>query len=338
MFEREEQANKSMYDQLLGRMRQNTVEQNVNQMNIQQVQYPILPNIDMPSKPKPLVLIAVGVIGGLLFAFGYAILRRAADSSFRSIDEAERTLQMPALAAIPISKPKKGLKNKRSTLLQADDPASAQAESIRDLRTALAHLPAGQPRTVQFTSSVPGEGKSFCAANYAVALAHQGLRTLLVDGDLRRPTLSDLLGALSGRLGLADYLSGRAALNDICHPTAIDNLALISAGKHRSKPAELLAQKKEITNLLQTFNGYDCIVIDSAPILAASDPLLLSPMVESVVLVVRARKTQPKEMIRTLQLLSQVGAHVPGFVLNQLPLERTYSYPGYGGKYAPNAA
>jgi Mrp family chromosome partitioning ATPase len=111
----------------------------------------------------------------------------------------------------------------------------------------------------------------------------------------------------------------------------------MSAGKKRSRPAELLSQKNKVQELLQSLKEFDCIVIDSAPVLAVSDSLLIAPSSEAVVLVIRARKTQPKEITRALQLLNQVGANVSGFVLNQLPLRQTYSYAAYAGDYVAGA-
>jgi succinoglycan biosynthesis transport protein ExoP len=323
-----------MYDQLLERMRKNTVEQNVNQMNIQQVQYPVMASIDEPKKPNVPLVIGLALIGSQALAFIYVLFARAKDSSFRSVDEAERMLQMPALAAVPFAKRKKGKKADQSPLFQLEDPASPQAEATRDLRTALAHLPSGQPRVVLFTSSVPGEGKSFCAVNYAIALAHQGLRTVLIDGDLRRPTLARILGATSDSTGLADYLGRKAALEEIWEPTKVANLSIVSAGKNRARPAELLAQRKDINLLLESFKEYDCVVIDTAPVLVVSDSLLLAPLADAVVLVIRARKTQQKEITRSVHLMNQVGAFPVGFVLNQVPLEQTYSNSSYAGHYA----
>ena len=332
MLERELQADQTMYDQLLQRIKESNIEQNVGRANVKQVQIPVPPNPDFPSKPKKLLILAITTIGGLGLALLIVFGQRAMDSSLRTIDEAQEFMPIPLLTAVPIIKGKKEQEQK-SRLVQAHQPGSPQAEAFRAMRATLALVPNGSPRITMVTSALPREGKSFCAANYAIALAQQGLKTVLLGADLRHPALIQLFTEFHDAEGLGDYLSDRASFSDICRETKIENLTLIRGGKHRPRPAELLANTDRLKELLNRLGNYDRIVIDSAPILAVSDALLLLPLIGAVVLVVRARYTQQKAISRAIQLLEQAETNIVGFVLNFAPEEQAYNFSKYIGDY-----
>jgi capsular exopolysaccharide synthesis family protein len=336
VLQREVEANRTLYDQVLQRMKQMQVNENIERPNIRQVQAPVVPK--EPSKPRRAVFAVLSVMIGFALAFFIVLAMRALDSSLRSVDEAESLIQMPMLAAVPLAKLKRGKARAEATLLQINSPGSAQAEAYRGLRASIALLPDGQPRRILFTSSVPGEGKTFTVANYAIALAQQGFRTALIDGDLRRPGLATLFPMVMGNRGLADYLGGRATVAEIQHPTKVANLSIIPAGDQRSKPAELLGNREALQHLMNSLSDYDVIVVDTAPVLAVSDPLLLVPHVESVVLVVRSKRTRQREITRALQLLDQSATPLAGFVFNCVPRTATYHYAQYVGEYAAKGA
>src|SRR6202022_1840687 len=149
-----------------------------------------------------------------------------ADSSIRSIDQVEKISEAPVLASVPESKRKN--RDRESVLIT--DPASFEAEAFRSLRTALSFLgPENDRKTVLFTSANPAEGKTYCSFNYAVALAQTGLRTLLIDADLRRPNLSRLLPARTKAQGLNACLAQRATIMECCKPNGIENLFILPA-------------------------------------------------------------------------------------------------------------
>src|SRR6202022_4690130 len=161
-----------------------------------------------------------------------------ADSSIRSIDQVEKISEAPVLASVPESKRKN--RDRESVLIT--DPASFEAEAFRSLRTALSFLgPENDRKTVLFTSANPAEGKTYCSFNYAVALAQTGLRTLLIDADLRRPDLSRFVLGDAKAPGITSCLTGHATLLDCCKPTGIEKLFILGAGARALNPAELLA-------------------------------------------------------------------------------------------------
>jgi capsular exopolysaccharide synthesis family protein len=192
-----------------------------------------------------------------------------------------------------------------------------------------------------FVSAIPEEGKTYSSLNTAVVLAQQNLKTLLIDADLRRPSLNKaLLDPKQTPAGLTDYFSGNAPLESIIHQTGVENLSLITAGQRAPNPAELLAA----TDLPALFNEllltYDRIIIDSAPVNAVSDALVIAPHVHKTILVVRAGKTPRKAILRCIMLLKKAQATIGGFVLNRLPTGRTagYYYYYYGDKYEKDSA
>jgi polysaccharide biosynthesis transport protein len=339
VLEREFQADQSMYDQILQRIKENSVQQSVGRTNVKQVQTPVPPNPETPSKPKTLLVLAITIVGGLGTAFLFVLGKRAMDSSFHTVDEAQSYMPVPLLTAIPVNKGKKEEAQwRKSRLVQAHLPGSPQAEAFRAMRATLALTPDGSPRITMVTSSIPREGKSFCAANYAISLAQQGLKTMLIGADLRRPALIQLFTEFKDSKGMSDYLSEDATFAEVCNKTQIDNLYLIRGGKARSRPAELLGNTARVKELLGQLADFDRIVIDSAPVLAVSDALLLVPLIDSVVFVVRAQYTQQKEISRSLQLLEQAGANIVGFALNFAPKEQAYRFSKYIDAYQPAAA
>jgi succinoglycan biosynthesis transport protein ExoP len=188
---------------------------------------------------------------------------------------------------------------------------------------------------VLFTSANPAEGKSYCSLNYAVALAHTGLRTLLIDADLRRPNLSKVVLGDAKARGLTDCLTGRATIGDCYKPTGIENLFILPAGERASKPAELLASCDFAALLNEAMVHFDRIVLDSAPVNAVSDTQLIAKDVQSVCFVVRAVKTPGRAIVRACSLLAQTGSHPDGIVFNRLPRRSRdhYYFSEYAGEY-----
>jgi capsular exopolysaccharide synthesis family protein len=223
-----------------------------------------------------------------------------------------------------------------------EDPASSLAEAYRTLRVSLSMLgPEEERRILLFVSAVPEEGKTYTSLNTSVVLAQQGSRTLLIDADLRRPSLHKALQVQKEMpIGLTDFFSGNARLNDVILRTDIENLFLLPAGRRAPNPAELLSSADFGKLLDQLLKKFDRIVIDSAPVNAVSDTLVLAPHANKTILVVRAGKTHRKAIERGVLLLRKSGAKLAGFVLNRLPTGRAaaYYYYYYGDKYEKDSA
>lgn len=281
-----------------------------------------------PDKPRMLTKgLMIGFVVGVLLA----LVLNALDSSFKTVDQVEETLKLPVLSTIQqMREVKKG----QSQLVVAEKSRSPGAEAFRTLRTSLAMLGrSDQRRTFLFTSALPQEGKTFCALNCAATLAQQGLRTLLIDADLRRPSVEIYLHgqAKPGEtLGVSDVLTGQKTFQEVVQKTPLENLFFLSAGTTAPNPAELLAQGGFNALIDQALLEFDRVVVDSAPIHAVSDTLLLLPRVQTVCLVVRATKTPRRSVQRCVHVLRSASAPISGIVLNRMPKRRSaYYYDSY---------
>ncbi len=327
---REVDADRALYESVVTRMKVTNVAKGIWESNIRVVETPSV--AIKPAKPAKKKILLLALLGGGVLGCGVVVGRDATDSSIRSVDQAEKFLDFPVFTCIPESK-RKGL-IRESALISA--PASYEAEAFRSLRAALSLQGRDQClRTVLFTSANPAEGKTYCCLNYAVALAQVGLRTLVIDADLRRKSLSKLLLLNTRAPALTSCLSGRVAITDCCRPTGIDNLFILGAGGRASKPAELLASGDLATLLKEASLHFDRIVIDSAPINPVSDTQLIVKHVQTVCLVVRARKTPRQAILRACSLLAQATGEPDGIVLNRTARRSSDSYyfSEYGHEY-----
>jgi capsular exopolysaccharide synthesis family protein len=278
----------------------------------------------------------------LMLGAGMVFLLDRLDSSIRTVDEAESVLEQPVLAAIPeadLSKLPEG------TIVMTHDSGSSQAESFRTLRASLSLLgEENQRRLILVTSAIPSEGKTFTSTNLAAAFASQGLKTIVIDADLRRPALSATLLDREVRKagdfrGLTDVLSGLCLVEDATRSTTVPNLFLLPSGRRAPNPAELLSQVNVEKLLQKLLTEYDRVVVDSAPVNAVSDSLALAPIAHAVCLVLRFGKTPRRAIIRAISLLQKAGARMAGLVMNRMPTSRgaAYYYYYYGDPYVADS-
>jgi len=296
---------------------------------------------EYPAKPEKLKISLLGLFAGLTLGVMLALLLNGTDWTLKSVDQTEEYLSLPVVSAIP--RLRGAVVNK---LVMADAQCS-EAESFRTLRTALSLLGGAKKedlKTILFTSALPEEGKTFCSLNYALSLAQQGLRTLIIDCDLRRPTVEQTLTRSNQRAcGVTDYLTRRKTFDALHRPTEFENLSFIPAGGEMQNAAELLARIGIDGLVEEALQHFERVVVDSAPIHAVSDTLLILNQIQAVVMVVRAGKTPKNAVLRAAQLLRQAEAPLSGVVLNLMPRNRSgygysyYSYYDYAyrGKYTP---
>lgn len=328
---REVESDRGLYDSVIARMKETDVSQGVARYSISVVAPASLPS--GPVKPNPRAVLLLSIGSGLALGLALVFFLHLLDDTFKAVNQAETSLGLRALSAIP-TRAKRPLAKVRRFLI--DKPQSAITEAFRTLRTALLFTGcAGGYRSVLFTSAVPGEGKSFCASNYAVALALQGHTTLLIDADLRLPSIGTAFLGEEPTPGLCDLLGGQSDFASTVHRTDVEHLSVMPAGSRISLPAELLSRADLSALFATALTRFDRIVIDTAPVHAVSETLLITPHAEAVCLVVHAAKTPAVAVKRALEKVRESGANVVGFILNGLPagsggFHYHYHAPGYG--------
>lgn len=314
--------------------------------------------IGVPMSQK----ILFGVLLGLFLGAGYALVVEHLDTSIRGRDDVEASLQLPGLAVIPKfdvrgagrrllpgsgagtnGAGKQGGKTRRAlpvsgALVTVGDVRSVGAEAYRTLRTKLLFSRAvGSLKTIVITSPFTQDGKSTVAANLATTFAQHGMRTLLIDCDLRKPTQHEIF-QVSREPGLTELLAGDGLVAGTGRRTSVEGLSLITAGALPLDPAEVLGSPRMREVLAKLADAFDVVVLDSPPVLPVADPAILASIADGVLLVVRAGATNRRAAQLAVQQLQDVDARILGAVLNdpnaQAPRYDAYSYAAYYG-YEP---
>lgn len=323
---------RNLHEQIIKRLRElDIVSGNKNKSEVRIIEPANLALT--PIRPNKKMLIVYALFGGAALSIAIIWLLVQLDTTIKSVDHAERLLGIPVLGAVPKNKL---IKDGKGRLFISDDPQSLCAEAFRSMRASLGLLGREEDRKVIFfTSAVPSEGKSFCCVNYAVAYAQQGKRTLIIDFDLRKPTLAESFGVEGEHMGVADVLLGKALIEQCVQKTRFDNLFLLTAGTTVPNPAELLSGQWTGKLVQEAATKFDHVVLDNAPINAVSDALLIVKEAQTVCLVANARKTSYRVVLRALEMLRRAGAKPSGVVLNFLPQSAGSGYYYYysGNKY-----
>jgi succinoglycan biosynthesis transport protein ExoP len=334
VLEREVQSDRAMYDSLVTRIRETTISEGIEKNPFHVVEEPM--SSAVPVKPEKLKVMMIAFVGALMAAGVLILLLDSFDESLRSVDQAEQFLGLPALAIIPEDK----RQNSSFIPIQINDvQTTRQAEAFRTVRASLSLLGGESSRRVfLFASALPAEGKSFSSVNTAVAFCVDGLKTIVVEADLRRPSLHKLFPDLADRNtpGLSDFLAGNETLDTVIRSSPIENLSFLFAGRRSPNPAELLASKSFPLMIDSLLERFDRVICDSAPINAVSDTLTLIAAVQHVCLVVRPEKTPKKAIARACHLVDKAGGKLAGFLLNRVKFKfgsAGYYYYYYGDKY-----
>jgi polysaccharide biosynthesis transport protein len=289
-------------------------------------------------------------VGGV----GLALFREYLDNTVKSPDDIEALTGLPSLAVVPSlpgmnghhgrlarfsrDTPDRVSSGPRVELLAHVQPKSQVSEAFRALRTSLLLSQADHPpQVILVTSALPREGKTTAAVNLAVTLAQLGDRTLLMDADLRKPGIRRALNmTIAKDMGLSSYLAGVSTLDEVVipHPT-INNLEALTTGPVPPSPADLLSSHRMREAIVELRRRFKFIVIDSPPIMAATDAVILSSLTDGVLLVVRSGETPKEAFTRTRDLLAAVKSRLLGVVLNAVDSSAPDYYYSY--RYYPYA-
>lgn len=345
------EATRRMADQLREEYQKARIAEAVEAGQVEVVDLADLPML--PIGRGPLFKVALGFIVGLMLGSGAAFLREHLDTAIRRRDEIEQVLRVPGLAIIPQILPGKGGQGRSPlarltpgaalavgarngdadrgphNLITLTDARSSGAEAFRALRTSLIFSQAVQSlRTLVITSPLPQDGKTTTAANLAVTFAQQGMRVVLVDCDLRRARLHNVFG-VPREPGISQAIAGQMPLAQVMRPTQLEKLFFISAGALPPNPSELLGSTQMRATIDALREQFDVVLLDTPPVHAAADALILGRAADGVVMVVRAGHTARAVAQDAIQRLATVGARVVGAVLN----DPDHKVPGYGGYY-----
>lgn len=288
-----------------------------------------------PISPDVKKTLGMGALGGLILGLLYALLRHYLDRRVRNSATIERRFGVSVLGTLPVDTRLEGKSIILDDGTRAGKPGKgshAIMEALRELRTNLQYVDVDNPpRIIVVTSAVPAEGKSTVTANLAVTMAATGENVVVVDGDLRRPTMADVFNLVPG-IGLTDVLSGNAELADVLQEwSAMPNLRVLGSGRVPPNPSELLgslAMKK----LLQTLAQNAIVLVDAPPLLPVTDAAILTRISDGAIVVVRSGQTTEDELGKALGNVARVNGHVLGTILNRVPTSGTDSY-GYYSSY-----
>jgi polysaccharide biosynthesis transport protein len=357
ILKREADTNKQLYDGMLQKLKEAGITAGLRSSNIRIVDPALIPG--GPSRPNKARNVLLSIVVGFLGGVGLALLREYLDNTVKTPDDIETLARLPSLAVVPALSNSSGKrrgrfarflktsvvtsKEGRAELISHNMPQSQMSEAFRALRTSLLLSQADHPpQVILMTSALPREGKTTAAVNLAVTLAQLGDKTLLVDADLRKPGINRALSLVDGKhAGLSSYLAGVSSLDLITVPhPAITNLEAIPTGPIPPNPADLLSSRRLTELIAELRTRYKFVVIDSPPIMAATDAVILSVLVDGVLMVVRSGETPKEAFTRTRDLLTGVKCRMLGVVLNAVDASSPdyyysyryypYSYGGYG--------
>lgn len=310
-----------------------------------------------PNKKRNMIL---ALLMGLIFGVGFAFFVDYLDNTVKGPEEVEKLIGLPALGIIPMvssnnSKNKNSYYSnyRRSYSYEEEDseekkkigeikdielinhlsPQLAVSEDYRTVRTSILFShPDSPPRTIVFTSSFPQEGKTATVTNTAISFAQLEKKVLLIDSDLRKPRLHKVFEARN-RIGLSSYLIGLSSLDNAIQETSVDNVWLLPSGPHPPNPAELINSKKMEELMEITKNKFDVVFIDTPPVLAVIDPIIVCSLSDAVVFVLKEGKTSRRPLFKAIEEIRRVKSRILGIVYNEVRLSKKGYYSPYYQNY-----
>ena len=290
-----------------------------------------------PIKPRKVLNFAIGLVVGLTLGVGLSFFLDSLDNSVKTVEDIEHNFEMPVLGLIPAIHSENGKSHRKNggdevarisaTLVTKYTPRSHVSEAYRSLRTNIQFSRIDDPlKTVVISSAAPSEGKSTSAANLAITTALSGIRTLLVDADLRRPVIHSLFG-LEREPGLSNLLAERLPLEKVVRPSGIDSLSILTCGAIPPNPSELLGSQRMRDLIKLLSQQYDLVLFDSPPVITVTDTAVLSPQADGLVLVVKSHATDKRALLRAKTILTNLKTNILGVVLNKIELS------GLAGSY-----
>lgn len=329
VYEREVDSNRQMYDMFMKRAKETNVGGDLQTTVARVVDAAAVPH--EPIKPKKSLIVSVALVMGLLLGVMLALLLELLDNTLKTTEDVETRLKQPLLTIMPMLD-KKESQRKVSGRLVMDAPNSLYAEAIRTARTGVLLSSVDVPsRTIVVTSSVPGEGKTTFSSNLAMAHALTK-RTLLVDADMRRPSIAKCFGLDPNAPGLSEVVAGTAKFSECIHPLEGSRLMVMTSGRIPPNPLELLHSERFAQALEVLAKNFEIVIIDSPPVELVSDAAVIAARASGVIFVTKAQSTPYPLARKSIQRLRRADGHIIGVVLNALDFSKAEKYYGeYSG-------
>ncbi|MBF0395304.1 MAG: polysaccharide biosynthesis tyrosine autokinase, partial [Desulfobacterales bacterium] len=331
VLQRETESAREMYNLLIKRFKETTMTEDMKTGNIRVVDKAEVP--EKPIKPKKKRNIILSVFIGLFFGIGLAFFFEYLDNTIKIPEDIKNHLKIPYLGPVPYLDIDEGTSetaSERPELITFHSPKSTASEAYRGIRTGILFSSAGsEPRVILVSSAGPQEGKTLTSTNLAITMAQSGNKVVIIDCDLRRPKVHKMFN-LSRDIGMTNVLVGNKKIDEVVLQTGIPNLSMIPSGPIPPNPSEILGSNrmKDILELLK--EKFDKVIIDTPPITAVTDAVILSKAVDGVVLVVRANDTIREIAKNGVDQILSVGGHLLGAILNGVDIGKdSYYYYQY---------
>jgi capsular exopolysaccharide synthesis family protein len=348
-FRKEIQRTSQLYDGIIKRLEDVSLAKEAGGYDARTI---AAPAVGRKIAPRALTVLPIALFLGVLAGVVLVYLAEITDKSLRSAEDVRRRLGLPLMGYMPIRQALKTGRPGQPETVEEETPgeertvhptvvayhrsASRDAEAFRGVRTALYFSTQGaRHKVIQVTSPNPRDGKTTLSSNLAVSIAQSGKKTLLLDADLHRPRVHQLFG-LEAPVGLTSVLAGEIELNDAIQDSGIPQLSILPCGPLLTNPAELLTSPRFHDLLGSLGEQYDMVIVDSPPLLAITDPSVIAPRVDGVILVVRLTKHALPAARRAKEILATLDATVFGVVVSGPGgsiYQGYYSYSGYGNYY-----
>jgi capsular exopolysaccharide synthesis family protein len=321
-LQREVESDRAMYESVLRRLKETDVSKGIEKTYMSVVQPAGLP--DQPFRPNRRLLLAAGLLMGLLLGGGLAFVLSLAEGSFQTVEEAEALFNLPVFGSVPWDAQANA---GHPSLVESQNPTSDLAESFRSLSATISMLSkeAGT-QVVVLTSALPGDGKTFIACNLAASMAERGKRTLLADFDLRRASARAYFDLPIEMPGISSCLKGQDSIERMVRETKVPNLSVLPPGPRLANPGVYINSETVAQYLAPLLTRFDIIVFDTPPINLAADVLSILPHCTGSFLVVSAGQTKRTAVQRALAVMQQVGFKPSGLIVNRLAHRWGYYY------------
>jgi len=289
---------------------------------------------EKPSKPQKRLNVLLAMIVGFFGGTGLVFFLEYLDDTIKDIEDVEKVVKWPFLGYIPNINEDADLAGAQKDIIVHTNSREPVAEAYKAIRTSLlfSSIEARPSRSLLFTSAGPEEGKTMTISNIAIALAHNGNRTLIVDADMRK-SRQHAIFKKKNDVGFSNFLSGQAKFAEVIKETDIENLSLVCAGPHPPNPSELLMTHKTREFIDQLKTKFDFVLFDTAPLAVVTDAVILSQAVDGTVIVIESGKTGRKVLPRIDQILRDAQVKVVGFILNKIHVVRGSDYYSYQYSY-----